>query len=630
MKLEGEIGEIHVIEHLVEMGRERFTGAIRFENDGIIKIIYFKTGDVLSASTNDRADSIDEILLRAGKVTREHVKQALAKRKENETLGDALLNLGFITRKELTWARRAQVIGVIRSIDAWTAGQFTVVADYLPKREEGTLFPLPQIIIELVVTDQERQKYERSLDGGNAVFRKSPSFDESFRALGLNEDAEAIAAQIDGSRNAADVASASGKDSFNVYKLLHALGLLGLLERAAEAQVSPEVLFGTQDDLAFGAAGVADAADMWGEAAAPVAEEPPLSLGLGFPVEPATTETQVEPAPAPGQIAEMPSWTSEPAPQATAAAAAVRPSAAAEPPKPKWDVPAVPPAATAASEQWGFDEAQLDAARKATAPQRSSDRVPPSMRQVANKAAKPNKWIGVLIASVVLIAIALGGIAAWNWWQSRSAASSQAQVTPAAQRPKRRMPAPTATAAMTKTASTMTPVTASTPEAASSQAATLTAAPLTSTARVAAAVPPTASAAAPKPMTITPAAPAAAAGAMRVDRGAAGTTITNAGSPAADALRAHYNEMARKFAAQPSGNYTVQFELVCESASLTTAVKHGGSNVWFVPFSYRGRPCYRVFWGHYATQGEATAAKSEIPAALRAAAAPVVVSVPKP
>jgi hypothetical protein len=30
MKLEGEIGEIHVIEHLVEMGRERFTGAVRF------------------------------------------------------------------------------------------------------------------------------------------------------------------------------------------------------------------------------------------------------------------------------------------------------------------------------------------------------------------------------------------------------------------------------------------------------------------------------------------------------------------------------------------------------------------------------------------------------------------------
>src|SRR6266566_10082706 len=223
MSFEGEIGEIDLIDKLVEMGRERFTGAIRFENDGIIKIVYFKSGDVLSASTNDRTDSIDEILLRAGKVTREHIKQALAKRKESETLGDALLGLGFITRKELTWARRVQVIGIIRSIIGWSTGSYTIVADYLPKREEGTLFSLAQIIVELVVTDTDRSKSEQAMESGNAIFAKAPNFDDAFRRLGLNEDAEQIVAQIDGNSTAADVAARSGKDIFNVYKLLEAL-----------------------------------------------------------------------------------------------------------------------------------------------------------------------------------------------------------------------------------------------------------------------------------------------------------------------------------------------------------------------------------------------------------------------
>src|ERR1044071_5533471 len=166
--LEGEINEINLVERLVELWREQFTGAIRFENDGIIKIIYFKGGDVLSASTNDRTDSVDEILLRAGKVSREHVKQALAKRKDNETLGDALLNLGFITRKELTWARRVQVIGILRSISAWKEGSYTRGADYLPKREEGTLFPLPQVLLELIVTESDRARFEQAMDGGAA------------------------------------------------------------------------------------------------------------------------------------------------------------------------------------------------------------------------------------------------------------------------------------------------------------------------------------------------------------------------------------------------------------------------------------------------------------------------------
>ncbi|HYO78417.1 MAG TPA: DUF4388 domain-containing protein, partial [Thermoanaerobaculia bacterium] len=296
--LEGEIGQIQLIERLVELWREQFTGAIRFENDGIIKILYFKGGDILSASTNDRSDSIDEILMRAGKVSREHVKQALAKRKENETLGDALLNLGFITRKELTWARRVQVVGVIRSIAAWTDGSFTIVADYLPKRDEGTLFPLPQVLVELIVTEQDRARFERSLDGGNAVFAKSPDFQAVWRQLGLNEDAEAITNEVDGSKAAADVATASGRDTFNVYKLLQALATLGILTRVEKPKVDPEF---SLDD--FAAAGVADAADLWNDPA----PEPAMDLAsadvsladVGPATDPVDSSAYVVPEPEP-------------------------------------------------------------------------------------------------------------------------------------------------------------------------------------------------------------------------------------------------------------------------------------------------------------------------------------------
>lgn len=85
--------------------------------------------------------------------------------------------------------------------------------------------------------------------------------------------------------------------------------------------------------------------------------------------------------------------------------------------------------------------------------------------------------------------------------------------------------------------------------------------------------------------------------------------------------------MARDFAAQKGGTYTVQFELVCETASITRALAEAGDKVWFVPTSYRGRPCYRVFWGRFATSAEASAGAKQLPAGI--GATPVVVRIPR-
>src|SRR5947209_4967893 len=403
MKMEGDIGEINVIDRLVELGREGFTGAVRFENDGIIKIIYFKNGDVLSASTNDRTDSVDEILLRANKVTREHVKQALSRRKENETLGDALLGLGFITRKELSWARRVQVIGAIRSIAAWGAGTYNIVADYLPKREEGTLFALPQIIVELIVTDNDRAKVERALDGGNAVFGRAADFDEHFARLSLNEEAEQIVTFVDGSRNAAEVSVESGKDAFNVYKLLLALATIGVLTRKEAGAAAPEV-------ENFAGIGVPDAADQWSFDDAPA--QPAVSAwdtddDAVLPMEQDAPEL-VHPH--------------EPSPTLEMPVVAPPPALLSTPAPPPIPMPVAPPP-LAAEPQWGFDEAQIETARRAAVPVSSgrTEPTPPPMKDVVKKASKPDRWLWIILFAVVVVGLGVAAPYAWTWWEARNA-----------------------------------------------------------------------------------------------------------------------------------------------------------------------------------------------------------------
>ena len=613
MSFEGEIGEFDLIERLVELGKEQFTGAIRFESDGIIKIVYFKGGDVLSASTNDRTDAIDEILLRANKVTREHVKQALAKRKESETLGDALLGLGFITRKELTWARRVQVIGVLRSIIGWTTGSYTIVEDYLPKREEGTLFPLPQIIVELVVTDNDRTKSEQAMNSGNAVFAKGLQFDDAFRRLGLNEDAEQIVAQIDGSRSAAEVASRSGKDIFNVYKLLEALRLLRLVARVDKPPVELEVY-------------------------------PPSPRAENFEVEnPDFTLEDVAPT-APAIPADE--WASAegatlaiPAAQADAWATADAESKAA-PPRSVWDEPAVadpaiadpaltreiappPPGGVVKSRlpsepQWGFDEAQIEAARRASVPVRGKGDVPTSIAP-AEKPPKPPSRAGLWVLIIIVLLAAAAAYPAWQWWQSRNKLQPVVVQRPSPQPRRSAAVPPAGPAASLPPAVIATTTSAKTaiPNAAATSAPPPVPRPV-ATATVAQHVEPTS--------TATPRLERTTTG-VSISNGPTASSASTANSANSDAMRAKYDGMARGFASQKGGHYTIQFELVCETASITRALSESGEKVWFLSTTYHGRSCYRVFWGRYETSAEALAAAKQMPAGM--GAVPVVVKIPR-
>ena len=75
--------------------------------------------------------------------------------------------------------------------------------------------------------------------------------------------------------------------------------------------------------------------------------------------------------------------------------------------------------------------------------------------------------------------------------------------------------------------------------------------------------------------------------------------------------------MARNFAANASGNFTVQIQILCDPSNLDKAMRAGGDNVWFVPQTIGGRSCYRVFWGRYNTRDEAQQALAQVPAGIR-------------
>lgn len=75
----------------------------------------------------------------------------------------------------------------------------------------------------------------------------------------------------------------------------------------------------------------------------------------------------------------------------------------------------------------------------------------------------------------------------------------------------------------------------------------------------------------------------------------------------------------------PSQPWTVQFQTVCQASSIESAASRAKGMVWFVPMTMGGRSCYRLLWGHYATEADARRGASTIPSALTAGSKPVAV-----
>jgi len=103
--------------------------------------------------------------------------------------------------------------------------------------------------------------------------------------------------------------------------------------------------------------------------------------------------------------------------------------------------------------------------------------------------------------------------------------------------------------------------------------------------------------------------------------------VISAATPSASG-RERYDAMARQFAANPAGNFTVQIQILCDPANLGKVMSSGGEQVWFVPQPIGARSCYRVFWGRYNTRDEAQRALAGIPGDLRDPSA-AVKAVPK-
>jgi hypothetical protein len=223
----GSLNDTSLIEILKDAAQSGLTGMIRLENAPVIKVIYFNKGTISFASSNDKSDRLTEVLKRAGKLTPEQVQDAQGRLKPNVSLGKTMLELGYVSAKDLLWGAHTQVDGILHHLLFWTQGKYQVFEGTLPQEIVHLNLPVTSVIFQGITKTQNREWILKHIGSSDAIYAPAADFQEQNQ--GLNLPVSNVVSELNGKSSLHEIAERSGLDTFEICKTVVALEYLDLV-----------------------------------------------------------------------------------------------------------------------------------------------------------------------------------------------------------------------------------------------------------------------------------------------------------------------------------------------------------------------------------------------------------------
>lgn len=208
-------------------------GIMEISNEGCEKRIYVSGGNVVHASSSDRADRLGAHLYRSGLLTREQLVETMRERDSSDKRhGQLIIERGLLSPKELYKAIRGQMESIVWSVFRWQKGQVSFKIGELD--ESGKIrihLPMRQVIIRGIKEVADTKALVSRLGKKSTVFR--PTYcTEDLIEVALEKEEYTLLRLIDGHRRFFDVCSMGPYDVPGNARMIYAFRLLGLVEKA--------------------------------------------------------------------------------------------------------------------------------------------------------------------------------------------------------------------------------------------------------------------------------------------------------------------------------------------------------------------------------------------------------------
>ncbi|HEU5041389.1 MAG TPA: DUF4388 domain-containing protein, partial [Gemmatimonadales bacterium] len=235
MALEGPLKELHIqdVFQLLDLGRKSGVLRVTSELRQSAATVCFDRGGVVSAALGNEADPIGARLVRVGKITGEQLDRARGAQNSGDQrrLGDILVVLGAISRRELDRQLKAQVEEAVFELLGWAEGYFRFEegSPCQAAVESPVRFPTEALLMEAARRLDEWSRIGSKVSHLGLVPRLPSTDHQPSEPLDLVPFEWEVLAAVDGQRDLHALADVLGRSEFEVARTVYGLTTAGVV-----------------------------------------------------------------------------------------------------------------------------------------------------------------------------------------------------------------------------------------------------------------------------------------------------------------------------------------------------------------------------------------------------------------
>lgn len=226
----------------------RTSGTLVVRQDELERKILWTDGEVVFATSNSPEHTLGQFLLRNGKITEQQWQESISRLTPDTRHGKLLVQMGFISPKDLWWGVKNQVLEIIYSLFAWQGGTFSFYRTQEEIHERITLsINTSSIIMEGIRRMDEGARIRERISSLDMVFQKVAGADPEEDDLDVSEAEMKIFDYIDGQRTIREIVGLSDFTEFDVTRILFQFLSARLIELAPQEKKLRPVFLDVED-----------------------------------------------------------------------------------------------------------------------------------------------------------------------------------------------------------------------------------------------------------------------------------------------------------------------------------------------------------------------------------------------